>query len=175
MMTPRFDGSKVAEFCQRLGEARRRLLRSVAMTDQELQGLSAPELEPSEEAARRAVTQFLGGLEGRERRELEEIQAATARRAAGRFGRCETCGAAILRSRLRAVPWARHCLACQRKEERGGVAPERADEEDAMGIRKSYGKNKKDKRPQGAIAVKRDETLRRARRARPVSPHAQRA
>jgi len=31
-----------------------------------------------------------------------------------------------------------------------------------MGIRKSYGKNKKNKRPIGAIAVKRDETIRRA-------------
>jgi hypothetical protein len=31
-----------------------------------------------------------------------------------------------------------------------------------MGIRKSYGKNKKNKRPISAIAVKRDETVRRA-------------
>ena len=31
-----------------------------------------------------------------------------------------------------------------------------------MGIRKSYGKNKKDKRPTEAIAAKRDETLPRA-------------
>jgi hypothetical protein len=35
-----------------------------------------------------------------------------------------------------------------------------------MGIRKSYGKNKKNKRPLEAIAVKRDETLRRAKRSR---------
>ena len=95
MMTPRFDGSKVAEFSRRLGEARRRLLRSVAMTDQEIQGLSAPELEPSDEAARRAGAQLLGGLEGRERRELEEIQATTARLATGLFGKCESCRASI--------------------------------------------------------------------------------
>ena len=118
MMTPRFDGSKVAEFSRRLGEARRRLLRSVAMTDQEIQGLSAPELEPSDEAARRAGAQLLGGLEGRERRELEEIQATTARLATGLFGKCESCRASIPLFRLRAVPWARHCLACQKKEER---------------------------------------------------------
>ena len=31
-----------------------------------------------------------------------------------------------------------------------------------MGIRKSYGKNKKNDRPIAAIAVKRDETVRRA-------------
>jgi hypothetical protein len=31
-----------------------------------------------------------------------------------------------------------------------------------MGIRKSYGKNKKSKKPIGAITVKREETVRRA-------------
>ncbi len=39
-----------------------------------------------------------------------------------------------------------------------------------MGIRKSYGKNKKDKRPIAAIAVKRDETLRRAAKSPRRSP-----
>ena len=39
-----------------------------------------------------------------------------------------------------------------------------------MGIRKSYGKNKKNKRPKDAIAVKRDETLRRARKSGSTSP-----
>jgi DnaK suppressor protein len=88
------------------------------VTGEELQGLSAPEAELSEESARRAVAQLLAELEGRERRELEEIQAATARLATGGFGLCEACGAAISLSRLRAVPWARHCLACQMQEER---------------------------------------------------------
>ena len=80
-------------------------------------------LEPSEEAARRAGARFLADLEGRERQELYDIQAATARLATGTFGQCETCGAAIPLSRLRAVPWARHCLACQKKEERSGLRP----------------------------------------------------
>jgi hypothetical protein len=39
-----------------------------------------------------------------------------------------------------------------------------------MGIRKSYGKNKKNKRPIAAIAVKRDETVRRAARSTRSSP-----
>jgi hypothetical protein len=39
-----------------------------------------------------------------------------------------------------------------------------------MGIRKSYGKNKKNKRPIAAIAVKRDETLRRAAKSPRRSP-----
>ena len=39
-----------------------------------------------------------------------------------------------------------------------------------MGIRKSYGKNKKNKRPIGAITVKRDETLRRAGKSKKAPP-----
>ena len=115
---PRLDGGLVTEFRRLLGEARGRLLRTVAVTDDELQGLSAPEPEFSEEAARRAGAQLLAGLEDRERREIDEIEAATARLATGDFGLCESCGAAIPLSRLRAVPWARHCLACQKWEER---------------------------------------------------------
>jgi len=36
-----------------------------------------------------------------------------------------------------------------------------------VGIRKNYGRNKKDKRPMEAIAAKREETLRRAARSKP--------
>ena len=118
VVRPRLDGDRITEFRRLLGEARGRLLRTVKVTDEEIQGLSAPEPELSEEAARRAVAQLLGGLEGRERRELDEIQAATARLATCGFGLCEICGAVIPLSRLRAVPWARHCLACQKQEER---------------------------------------------------------
>jgi len=39
-----------------------------------------------------------------------------------------------------------------------------------MGIRKSYGKNKKNDRPIAAIGVKRDETVRRAAKSRRRSP-----
>ena len=39
-----------------------------------------------------------------------------------------------------------------------------------MGIRKSYGKNKKNDRPIAAIAVKRDETVRRAAKSSRRSP-----
>jgi DnaK suppressor protein len=52
-----------------------------------------------------------------EHRELEEVEGALARIAAGRFGTCERCGGAIGRQRLRAVPEARHCLACTQPTE----------------------------------------------------------
>ena len=45
-------------------------------------------------------------------RELLEIDAALARIAAGTYGRCESCGGAIGRDRLRALPEVRRCVNC---------------------------------------------------------------
>jgi DnaK suppressor protein len=48
------------------------------------------------------------------RAELLELEAALKRIESGTWGRCETCGGAIGRTRLRALPEARHCLPCAR-------------------------------------------------------------
>ena len=110
---------RITEFRGLLGDARRQLLRTVVVTDDELAGLAAH--EPGalvEDSARGAIADVLSGLEGRERHELDEIHAAQARLETGSFGVCEGCGGTIPLLRLRAVPWARHCLGCQAKEER---------------------------------------------------------
>lgn len=39
-----------------------------------------------------------------------------------RYGRCDSCGTEIALERLDVVPWARHCLECQRIQENGGRA-----------------------------------------------------
>jgi DnaK suppressor protein len=44
--------------------------------------------------------------------ELVETDAALERIEQGRFGRCETCGGAIGRQRLLAMPAARYCINC---------------------------------------------------------------
>jgi RNA polymerase-binding protein DksA len=49
---------------------------------------------------------------------LAEIDEALDRVAAGTFGLCESCEEAIPRARLNAVPHARFCVDCQRKNER---------------------------------------------------------
>lgn len=115
----RLDPDRTGEFRGLLHEARQRLFRTVAVTDDELASLAAH--EPGaliEDSARRAVEDLLVRLEGRERHELDEIQSAQARLETGTFGVCEGCADSIPLSRLRAVPWARHCLRCQAGEER---------------------------------------------------------
>jgi DnaK suppressor protein len=48
---------------------------------------------------------------------LAEARAALDRIDRGTFGRCEGCGKPVGRERLRAVPYARHCVACARQHE----------------------------------------------------------
>jgi RNA polymerase-binding transcription factor len=113
------DADRSGEFRALLSEARQQLLRTVVVTDGELASLAAH--EPGalvEDSARGAMADLLARLEGRERHELDEIQAAQARLESGSFGVCEACGGAVPLQRLRAVPWARHCVGCQSKGER---------------------------------------------------------
>ena len=44
--------------------------------------------------------------------ELAETQAALDRIALGSYGRCASCGGAIGRQRLLAIPMARYCIGC---------------------------------------------------------------
>jgi phage/conjugal plasmid C-4 type zinc finger TraR family protein len=50
---------------------------------------------------------------------LEEITAALDRINDGSFGQCEECGEEIPKARLEVIPYARYCVACARKMERG--------------------------------------------------------
>ena len=63
--------------------------------------------------------EFTLGLIENEEDMLREIDGALERIDEGTFGKCEECGKAIGKSRLKALPHARLCIACQRQEEQG--------------------------------------------------------
>jgi len=52
-----------------------------------------------------------------EQQQLEEIRDALERIRLGTFGQCEECDVAILKARLKEIPYARFCVACARKQE----------------------------------------------------------
>lgn len=54
----------------------------------------------------------------RDEKTLTEIDEALDRVGNGTFGKCESCESLIPKERLRAVPYARNCVNCQRKVER---------------------------------------------------------
>jgi DnaK suppressor protein len=95
-----------------LAEERGRLLAEVAET------ITAPGQMTygSQAAAASQVFDQQRELALRERAEgqLELVEAALARIEQGSFGACLRCGNRIAPARLEALPWAAHCIDCQR-------------------------------------------------------------
>ena len=63
--------------------------------------------------------EFSLGLASNERKLLYEIEDSLKRIDDGSFGICEDCKKFISKSRLKAVPYARLCLVCKSKTEKG--------------------------------------------------------
>ena len=59
-------------------------------------------------------------LREKDQQHLEAVEAALARLDDGSFGACVRCGRPIAPERLEALPWAAHCIDCQRIVGRGG-------------------------------------------------------
>jgi len=116
-----FDAKLTEEFRGRLLQAREALLRTVAATDAEIAGLEAPGPgDSTDRAGANSVASLVSGVAGQDKRELDEIAEALRRLGSGAYGICQACREPIALPRLRAVPAARFCLACQEVEE---VAP----------------------------------------------------
>ena len=114
----------VQEFGHALKKARAQLLKEVATTEAELHATEEREIGAPVEDAERATRQgVLAGLDDRERAELDDIEAGLERLRTGTFGVCEECQGEIPISRLRAMPAARRCLACQSIRERRVSTP----------------------------------------------------
>ena len=101
-------------------EARRRLLDRRRwlfglkrhVDEAENGSLQTRDEDPLDLSVNQRAAGVLEELSGSERRELQEIDGALQRMKEGSYGRCEQCGIAIGRLRLRAIPEARNCLAC---------------------------------------------------------------
>ena len=62
--------------------------------------------------------EFSLGLASNDRQLLYDIDDAIKRIDEGNFGSCEECGKPITKSRLKAIPYTKLCLGCQKKQER---------------------------------------------------------
>ena len=87
-------------------------------------GIVAPDAMTygSQAAAASQVFEQQRDLALRERNEqhLAQVEDAILRLDAGTFGACVRCGRPIAPERLEAIPWASHCIDCQRIVGRGG-------------------------------------------------------
>jgi RNA polymerase-binding transcription factor len=73
----------------------------------------------ADKASNSYAKEFLFSLSNSERDLLQLVDEAIARIEEKRFGVCAVCEEEMNQKRLEAVPWARHCLACQEKQELG--------------------------------------------------------
>lgn len=73
--------------------------------------------DPLDEAVQLAQREQAAVVVSADTRLLREIEEALERIDAGEYGVCVDCGARIGTKRLKALPWAARCLACQEAQE----------------------------------------------------------
>jgi len=120
---------KVLEQFKKTLEERQRVLReSVSRTEQD--GRTADVSDSAQDIADRASSsyqkEFLFHQSNNDRQLLLMVDSALERIRLGHYGECVSCGSEINGKRLQAVPWTRHCISCQEKQEKG-LLQEEAD------------------------------------------------
>jgi len=120
---------KVLEQFKKTLEERQRVLReSVSRTEQD--GRTADVTDSAQDIADRASSsyqkEFLFHQSNNDRQLLLMVDTALERIRQGSYGECVSCGNEINAKRLQAVPWTRHCISCQEKQEKG-LLQEEAD------------------------------------------------
>ncbi len=99
---------------------REELTKTIARTQEE--GRTAdedPTVDLADKAANSYTKEFLFGMTNTDRTILNMIDAALKRIQADEYGVCANCQEELQQKRLEAVPWAKHCIACQEKMEQG--------------------------------------------------------
>jgi DnaK suppressor protein len=114
------DKKKVEIYRKRLLEKRDELLRSVSKSDQD--GREADEegtQDIADKASNAYTKEFLFHQSNDNRQILLLVDEALDRIKSGSYGLCVECQDEVQSKRLEAVPWARHCIECQAKQDEG--------------------------------------------------------
>jgi len=114
------DKKRLDYYKKKLQAKRDDLLRIIARTEQE--GREAdddPTVDLADKAANSYTKEFLFGQTNQDRAILNLVDEALKRIREGTYGDCANCGEELQAKRLEAVPWTRHCIACQEKKEQG--------------------------------------------------------
>ncbi len=114
------DKKRLEYYKKKLQARREELMRTIARTQEE--GRTAdedPTVDLADKAANSYTKEFLFGMTNTDRTILNMIDAALKRIQADEYGVCANCQEELQQKRMEAVPWAKHCLACQEKMEQG--------------------------------------------------------
>ena len=114
------DKKKVEYYKKRLVTTQDEFLRLV--TKSERDGREADEeatQDIADKAANSYTKEFLFHQSDENRRLLQMVNEALERVKNGTYGLCVSCQGEVQVKRLEAVPWARHCIDCQEKQDQG--------------------------------------------------------
>ena len=114
------DKKRLEYYKKKLEARREELLKTIARTSEE--GRLAdddPTVDLADKAANSYTKEFLFGISNSDRNILNMIDAALKRIRENDYGTCANCQEELQQKRLEAVPWARHCVTCQEKAEKG--------------------------------------------------------
>jgi DnaK suppressor protein len=114
------DKKRLEYYKKKLLARREELLRTIARTEEE--GRTAdddPTVDLADKAANSYTKEFLFGQTNTDRSLLQLIDEAIGRIRNNKYGTCVECEDELQQKRLDAVPWARHCVSCQEKQEQG--------------------------------------------------------
>jgi DnaK suppressor protein len=114
------DKRKAELYRKRLFEKREELMRLVLKSDQD--GREADEegtQDIADKAANAYTKEFLFHQSNDNRLILQLVNESLERLKDGSYGYCLVCNEEVQAKRLDAVPWARHCIECQEKQDQG--------------------------------------------------------
>ena len=113
------DKKRLESYKKKLEVKREELQRLMSLAEQEGRATDDATQDIADKAANSYTKEFLFSQSNNERFILQLVDEALERIKNGGFGACVHCSEEVQTKRLEAVPWARHCIACQEKQEQG--------------------------------------------------------
>ena len=113
------DKKRLDFYRKKLEAKREELMRLMAQNEQDAMAADDATQDIADKAANSYTKEFLFSQSNNERFILQLVDEALKRLKNGGFGLCVQCNQEIQQKRIDAVPWARHCISCQEKQEQG--------------------------------------------------------
>ncbi|MGH9862931.1 MAG: TraR/DksA family transcriptional regulator [Candidatus Acidiferrales bacterium] len=113
------DKKRLDYYKKKLEVKREELQRFMALAEEEGRATDDATQDIADKAANSYTKEFLFSQSNNERFILQLVEEALGRIKNGGFGNCAHCQEEVQLKRLEAVPWARHCIDCQEKQEQG--------------------------------------------------------
>jgi DnaK suppressor protein len=114
------EKKKAEQYRKRLVAKQEELLRMVSKSEKDGRQVDEDITQDiADKAANSYTKEFLFHQSDDNRRILQLVTEAMERIKDGTYGLCVACQEEVQAKRLEAVPWARHCIECQEKQEQG--------------------------------------------------------